>query len=198
MKQETTTIEAAWDGPYAWPGFESENNLRSVPKMPGVYLQTFDYQGGYLICGAGITRRPIPVRLKEHTPKYMDGKFNVLDIDAAQRGIRKEVCHGWGYERKHRSEFEERKSIIVDAARKQLAGYRIFVADVGIQPRVLERLEASIMGNLYEQPPPICDMPDRGMHLAGRRLSETQVTIKNIFKNDCAAVVYGLPAFLEI
>jgi hypothetical protein len=194
MTHEATTIEVTWEGPYGWPGFESANNLRPIPNIPGVYLQTFEYQGGYLIYAAGITRRPVPTRFRDHTRKYMNGEYNVLDIDAAQRGVRKEVWRGWGYAREHREEFEERKAIIVDAVRKQLARFRIFVADVGIQPRILERIEASIMRNLYQQPSPICDIPDKGMQLAPRWDSENQI----IVKSNGVAVLHGLPAFLEI
>lgn len=44
MTHEATTIEVTWDGPYGWSGFESDNNLRPIPQIPGVYLQTFEYQ----------------------------------------------------------------------------------------------------------------------------------------------------------
>lgn len=155
MTYKATVIEVTWEGPYGWPGFESANSLRPIPNIPGVYLQTFEYQGGYLIYAAGITRRSVRTRFRDHTRKYMNGEYNVLDIDAAQRGGRKEVWHGWDYAREHREEFEERKSLIIDAVRKQLTGFRIFVADVGIQPRILERIEASIMRHLYQQPSPI-------------------------------------------
>jgi len=179
MTHEATTIEVTWEGPYGWPGFESENNLRPIPNIPGVYLQTFEYQGGYLIYAAGLTRRPVPTRFRDHTVKYMNGEYNVLDIDATQQGIRKEVWHGWGYAREHREEFEERKSIIIAAVCKQLAGFRIFVADVGTQPRTIERLEASIMNRLYQEQPPFCDIPDKGMMLAPRRESEAVTMVKN-------------------
>ncbi len=191
------TIEVEWDGPYGWPGFEHESNLPPLPKLPGVYLQTFRYKDGYLIYAAGLTRRPVPVRFREHAPKYLSGKYTVLDIAAAQQGVRREIWHGWGYARKHREEFEQRKSIILDAVRKQLAGFRIFVThtvDLRKEERVLERLEAAIMNNLYQQPSPIRDIPDRGMHLAPRRDAETPI----IVRNDCAALLYGLPDFLEI
>lgn len=194
MSDKATIIEVTWDGPYSWPTFESENNLRPIPKIPGVYLQTFEYQDGYLIYAAGLTRRPIPTRFREHTRRYMNGEYNVLDIAAAQQGIRREIWHGWGYARKHRAEFEEQKSIILNAARKQLAGFCIFVADVGRDPRVLERLEASIMSNLYQQPSPLCDIPDRGMQLSPRWDSENLIIIKNNY----SAALHGLHAFLEI
>src|SRR5690242_666134 len=114
MMDETTRIKAIWNGPYGWPGFESGSNLRPIPQIPGVYLQTFEYQGGYLICAAGLTRRSVPERLREHTDKYMNGEYNVLDIASAQNGVRKEIWHGWGYARKHREEFEARKAIILN------------------------------------------------------------------------------------
>ena len=194
MTDKTMTIEVTWKGPYSWPKFESENNLRSIPKKPGVYLQTFKYQDGYLIYAAGITRRPIPTRFGEHTRHYMNGEYNVLDITAAQKGVRNEIWHGWGYARKHREELEERKKIILDAVYKQLAGFRIFITDIGIEPRILERIEASIMINLYKKPSPICDIPDKGMQLSPRWDSENLVLIKN----NCTACIHGLPAFLEI
>ncbi len=102
MADQETTIEVTWDGPYGWPAFESENGLPPIPKISGVvYLQTFKYQGRYLIYAAGLTRRPVPTRFREHTRKYMNGEYNVLDIAAAQQGIRKEIWHGWGYAREH-------------------------------------------------------------------------------------------------
>ncbi len=194
MTHKAATIKVTWEGPYSWPGFENENNLPSIPKIPGVYLQTFEYQGGYLIYAAGLTRRPIPVRFREHTRQYMSGEYTVLDIAAAQQGVRKEIWHGWGYARNHREEFEKRKSKILAAVGKQLTGFRIFVAKMEIEPRILERLEASVMNNLYQQPSPICDIPDRGMQLSSRRDSEDQI----IVKNDCAVFLHGLPIFLEI
>jgi hypothetical protein len=124
----------------------------------------------------------------------MKGKYTVLDLAAVQQGIRKEVWHGWGYAREHRDEFEERKLVILDTVRKQLAGFCIFITDPGIEPRIFERLEASIMSNLYKQPSPICDIPDKGMQLAPRWDSEDPI----IVKDNCAAVLHGIPAFLEI
>lgn len=194
MTNKETEIEIIWAGPYSWPTFESNNNLSPIPECPGVYLQTFEYQDGYLIYAAGLTRRPVPERFREHTLKYMNGEYYVLDIGAAQQGIRKVIWQGWEYAREHRSEFEEQKSMILDAVQKQLAGFRIFVADVGKEARIHERLEASIMNNLYQQSSPICDIPDRGMHLEPRWDSEKPI----IVKNKCEVCIHGLPPWLEI
>jgi hypothetical protein len=134
------------------------------------------------------------MRLREHTRQYMNGAYNVLDVAAAQKGVRKEIWPGWGYARKNREEFEARKAIILDAVRKQLEGFRIFLAEMGQEPRVLERLEASVMMHLYQQQSPISGIPDRGMQLAPRWDSEQPIVVRN----NCTAVLHGLPAFLEI
>jgi len=194
MSRKVRTVEVTWEGPCSWPGYEDRNKLPPIPNLPGVYLLTFKYQNGYLIYAAGLTRRPIPVRFKEHRLKYMDGDYNVLDISAAEQGIRKEIWHGWGYARDHRSEFEENKSKILDAMDKQLAGFYIFVANISGEDRFLERLEASIMNTLYKQITPISDIPDKGMQLSERRGSEEQ----SIVRNNCASILHGLPELLEI
>ena len=188
MILDESIIEIVWTGPYGWPQFEVESDLHPIPKRPGVYLQTVEYQDGYLIYAAGLTRRSIPKRFREHTRKYMSGDYSVLDVAAMQQGVRREIWHGWGWSPEKRAEFEDRKSTILDAVRKQLAGFRIFVADVGVQPRILERLEAAIMSSLYKQPVPFSDIPDKGMMLAPRWKSEAPI----IVNNQCAVILYGL------
>jgi hypothetical protein len=194
MIQPESIINIIWTGPYSWPGLELESKLAPTPSQPGVYLMTVDYLDGYLIYAAGLTRRSIRQRLGEHTRKYMSGDYNVLEITAMQQGVRSEVWHGWGWSPEKRIEFEHRKSEILNAVRKQLAGFRIFTAHLGTEPRLLERLEAAVMNNLYRQPSPFCDIPDKGMMLAPRRNPESAL----LANNQCAAMLYGLPAFLEL
>jgi len=135
-------MEILWTGPYGWPKYEG--HLLCVPQHSGVYLQTVEYRKGYLIYAAGLTARSIRIRLVEHTRKYMSGDYNVLDIGALQRGVRKEIWHGWGWSQEKRVKFRKRKPVILDEVRRQLKGFRIFVAEVGPEKRILERLEASL------------------------------------------------------
>ena len=188
------TMDIEFTGPYSWPKLDVERILPNVPTHPGIYLMTVDYIEGFLIYAAGITRRTIPKRLYEHTIKYMDGDYNVLETESMQQGIRKVVWHGWGWTSEKKATFEKRKAFILDAVHKQLACFRIFVADIGTEPRILERLEASIMNNLYQQPLPLCDIPDRGMMLAPRWDSEKPILVRT----KCEANLYGLPRQIEI
>jgi hypothetical protein len=102
-------IEVEWAGPYAWPTFEGESGLPPIPSRPGVYLWASEYQSGYIIYAAGITRRSIPTRLREHTAQYMRGDYTILDMTAMTRGVRKEIWHGWGWTPEKRKDWEERK-----------------------------------------------------------------------------------------
>jgi len=189
-----TEIDIKWRGPYAWPKFETESNLPAIPKHPGVYLLTSRYENGYIIYAAGITRRPIPQRFREHTRKYLSGDYTILDMDAMKHGIRKEIWHGWRWTPDKRKEYECRKSELLEAARKQLAAFSIFVADVGTEPRILERIEATIMHTLYENAHPFCDIPDRGMQLSPRWKMESPITA---FIHS-SVELYGIPKQLEI
>lgn len=194
MTEAIRILAAVWEGPFSWPGFSVENGLPPIPRTPGLYLQTFEYEDGYLIYAAGITRRPIPIRFKEHTRKYMNGDYNVLDPCAAEKGMRKEIWHGWGYAKAHRHEFENRRPEIQAAAKEQLRQFRIFIAAIGTEERVLERAEASIMNTLACQDHPYCSITDKGMMLAPRWDHEIPV----ILRSQSRSKLHGLPADLEI
>jgi hypothetical protein len=187
----TETIELRWNGPYGWPKYEGP--LPSAPTHAGVYLFTFEYEDGYLVYAAGITRRGIRRRLHEHTRKYLAGEYNILQVEAAQSGRREEVWHGWGWTDAKRREFEVRMDELERAAREQLRSFRVFVTDIN-GDRVLERVEAAVMNTLASACEPYCNIPDEGMHLEQRRDDE-QVLLA---VNRCDKLLYALPDTFEI
>ncbi len=194
MTNKINIQELTWKGPFAWPNFEDENGLKKLPNICGLYLQTFEYEDGYLIYAAGLTRRSAPKRFAEHAKHYLNGDYNVLDMSSITKGVRKLIWRGWTYSKKHRKEFSAKKARIINAVNRQLLGFRIFIAEVDKKHRVLERLEASIMNNLYNQLPPISSIPDQGMQLAPKWDTERPI----IVKNNCDHLLYGLPNYLEI
>jgi len=189
-----TEMQASWLGPYSWPRFEKINGLSELPAFPGVYLLTVEYLSGYLIYAAGLTRRRFRDRFNEHTREYLSGQYTVLNVSDMQLGRRSEVWHGWGWTPAKRAQFADRQTEIREAANRQLAGFRVFVANVETSGRVLERLEAAIMNQLYHEPSPLCDMPDRGMMLAPRRETEEPIAVGNV----CGSTLHGLPASFTI
>ena len=194
MNHNEFTMEVVWTGPYAWPKYEVEASLPPVPRRHGLYIQTVEYCGGYLMCAVGLTRRPIPARLREHTPRFFSGDYTILDMEALRTAVRKEIWHGWGWTPEKRAEFERRKDEIGVAAHRQLAGYRMFVAEVDPRERTLERLEGAIWNLLHGLPKPLGDIADRGVMKAPRWKTEQPIMVKN----RCEAPLHGLPADIEI
>lgn len=187
--KNTLPMRLSWSGPHAWPGYERDG-LSLLPSHSGVYLWTFAHQDGFLLYAAGQTGS-LTERFRKHTSHYMSGDYTILDAAQAKNGIRFEIWHGWGWTTTKRAEYEQRRAELRDAARQQLAEFRIFVADVGPQKRTRERLEAAIMKRLYADGAPL---PDRGMYLAPRRNNEEPISVLNA----CASTLYGLAEQLVI
>lgn len=133
---------------------------------------TVEHRDGFLPFGVGITRRPMRKRFLEHTRSYETGNYNILDLDAAQQGIRKVVWKGWGWTPEKRADYEAQKNEIVAVAQRQMSGTRIFIIDTGITPRLLERMEAAIANHFYKFDDTLFD---RGMLRMSRWQSEEPI-----------------------
>lgn len=185
-------MKLSWTGPHAWPTTNSP-----LPNWPGVYLWTFPYKSGFIVYAAGITRRPLTKRFREHTRSYLNGTYTLFDVTDLTRGIRTERWHGfWSKKRppEKEAEYERRRKELEAIARDQMAACRIFAAELVTERRLLERVEASIMDQLYNSPKPFCDIPDRGMMLAPRWKSEAPITIVS----QAPVVLHGIRAEFEI
>ena len=186
-------LKLKWQGPFSWPGVPPFE-LPLAPALPGVYLLTFPYLDGHLVYAAGITRRSIQKRLKEHTRKYLSGDYTILDPASAAQGKRIEHWHGWGWNPDKRAEYADRRTELQSRALEQLRGFRVFAAAPLTEPRLLERVEAAVMKSVYASTTPVCDLADRGMQLSGRWQSEELMIVRNL----CESRLYGLLPCMEI
>lgn len=188
----TVTIECEWVGPYEWPHRGSH-----LPHWPGIYLWTFPFEQGYIVYAAGITRRSLRSRFREHTRSYLDGTYNLFDVTALCRGLRVQRWQGfWSKKRPAEkvAEFERRREELRELALDQMAACQIFAAQFPTEDRLLERLEAAIMNQLHNSPKPFSDIPDRGMMLAPRWQSETPITVVS----RTGKILYGIQTTFEI
>jgi hypothetical protein len=178
-----------WQGPYSWPLNKKTSEL---PNISGVYLFTFPYLDGYILYCAGITKS-MKTRFRQHTSAYKNGKYTILDVDSATKGVRKEIWHGWEYYKSHKDEFKSQKKDLTDFIDRQLDAFKIFIVEVN-DKRKRERIEGSIMSNVYSSKEPWADLTDRGMRLLPRYNNEMPILIKNKFPNK----LYGVLETLEI
>jgi hypothetical protein len=195
-------IDVTWRGPFTWPGKVGINGLKDLENceyssLCGVYLWTVKYRSGYLIYAAGYTKRPFLTRFREHTRAHRDGFFTVFDMEAMQTGRRKEIWHGF-FTKKRPLErdkmFLRRRSEIEEAVQNQLSKFRVFLAPLNRETRILKRFEGSIMTSLYKAPIPFSTIPDKGMSLSLRWEAEKPILVRNM----SAYKLYGLPDELEI
>jgi hypothetical protein len=189
---EIKVREIEWKGPFSWPSYENENGLDKIPDIEGIYLWTFQYEHGYLVYCAGITKST-KKRFRQHTLEYKTGNYTVFNITAAEKGKREEIWHGWSYARTHRAEFNNRKEEILSEVERQLKSFRVFIAQMP-DKRERARFEAAIMHQIYDSKEPWGQLADRGMSLSKRRKEEMPIVIKNI----CDLKFYGLPKILKI
>lgn len=186
------TEEIIWEGPFSWNGFAHINKLKPIPDTAGVYLFTFEYKDGYILRSAGVTNST-KRRFAQHTREYRKGNYTILDVESAKLGERKEVWHGWEYAKAHRDEFIKHKDFIMESVEKELEAYRLFVAETA-EKRKRERIEFTVVQNIYSSQEPWADLVDRGMALRGRFNKEIPIKIRNI----CSSKIYGLPEILEV
>jgi hypothetical protein len=187
-----TCQDLTWEGPFSWPKFESINKLPKIPNSEGIYLFTFEYKDGYVISGVGITNST-KTRISAHNRKFRKGDYTILNPEAAKKGEREEIWHGWNYAKTHKEEFIDNKTRILQALENQLGEMRIFIAKQK-DKRLRERIEAAIMHNIYVSKEPWSEIADRGMFLKERYNSEMPINTVNIHSK----TIYGLPEELEI
>jgi hypothetical protein len=192
------SVHLRWHGPYSLePGSESLFVARAA-REPGVYLFTSRYHHGYLIYFAGITQRPLAQRIKEHIREYRKGTYNILDARRLAAGQRRVIWRGmWTRKETNTPEvrmlFQSRQERLQPQITSLLSAFRIFLAPLHDEERVLARVESAIMDCLYSAPTPMCSIPDRGMALAVRHADEPPFTVLNTRP----PMLFGLPATFE-
>ena len=99
--QKFDEIPFKWKGPISWP-----KKRERVPDLniEGVYLITFECKNkdGYLLYWAG-HGKDVRGRFSDHTKKFEEGEYTILDVDCASRGIRKEIWP-WKHAESHKNE----------------------------------------------------------------------------------------------
>ncbi len=200
---QPVVVELRWQGPFAWPGMAGSRRVTGLESAEvagscGVYVWTVEHEGGFLVYAAGETRRPFRVRFREHTREYRSGRYTVFNAAAMKRGERKKVWPGFWYSKQRRQaleqEYSQRSSEIARALDELLSSYRVLVAPLPPERRLLQRVEGAIMAALYAAIGPAAVLPDRGMALAPRWPSEAPIRVRSI----SPVLIHGLPDELEV
>jgi hypothetical protein len=192
------SITLNWQGPFAWPGSASTllldwSNEPKIAKSSGVYLWTVEHNGGYLIYTAGLTRSSFQKRFNEHNRNYYRGIYTIFDVPSMQEGKRNIIWPGFWFAKNVPqtlvAEYENRKEELKQATATLLSNYRVFVAEMPKSERLMERVEAAIMFNLYRMSGSGSDIPARGMRLTPKYNYELPIQVYSKVNG----IFHGLP-----
>ncbi|MGH9834020.1 MAG: hypothetical protein ACRD9Y_13445 [Blastocatellia bacterium] len=179
------TLLLNWSGPFVLQGPDGNLLFDSpIASECGIYIFTVIHRDGFLIYLTGWTTRPFKKRLKEHMREYRKGTYTIFNTESLRNGKRDEIWHGMWTKRETNTRemkalFESRHQEINPAIENLLSTFRIFVAPLEAERRVLARIEAAIMNILYSSEEPFCSLPDKGMALAPRWASEQPFLVKS-------------------
>jgi hypothetical protein len=199
MEHSYQALSICWRGPFFLHGDQGELVTKAtIASRSGIYLFTVEYNGCYLIYAAGLTSRSFKIRFLEHMRDYRKGKYTLFDCADLQKGKRTEMWHGMWTKKstntpEMRKSFHSRSVELLPACDKLLSTFRIFLAPLDVEKRILERLEAAIMNNLYSGEEPVCSIPDKGMFLAPRRKTEIPLIVDSV----SSVSLLGLPKKFE-
>lgn len=190
---DDVALTLEFKGPFLWTAAAGATLFDQPDALSGgVYLWTIEFCEGYLPYLAGHTMKSFHARFQEHTRLYFSGVYTVFDSGALRRGTKAKIWPGLWYLKDKRderqAEFRARYTELLPHISELLSLWRVFLAPLPTNRRVLERIEAAIMNSLYAGPPIVRDFPDRGMRLLPRRKAEEEVRIRV----SAPALIYGL------
>jgi hypothetical protein len=185
-----------WSGPHRWPKGGRQACAEALDDG-GVYLFSVEHHGGYLVYCAGHTGH-FWKRFRQHDRLYRNGTYSIFDQKAFAAGKRLVVWPGFWMKKSRPTDlcddFVRRADEIRAARERWLDGYRVFVASVGPEKRIRQRVEAGLMLAFLSAEPPACDMPDQGMSLSARWPWESPIHVKNMSTER----VLGLPSEMDV
>lgn len=171
-----------WHGPYSLIGKDAESVftcLMSAEK--GVYLFTIPFEGKYLVYYVGETGSSFANRLLQHVQSYLNGFYRVFDPEAFEKGEKILIWGGmWKTDRREPKlicDFIDRQPELAPKILLLLKQFRIFLAPVNEEKRIIERLEAEIARSINQQEGIVGRFQDNDIRYRPTKPNEQQLRV---------------------
>ncbi|KXW55483.1 hypothetical protein [Ferrovum sp. PN-J185] len=181
-------IKVDIQGPFGWPNYEDSKPV--LPTKSGVYITCFAYEDSYIPWGVGVTKRKFRTRFMEHTTKFINGDYNILNYEKAIQARRQLAWKGWTWTEEKKAIFLQNKAEILKDAVTQLISTYIFIIELEGIIR-LERLESALVDNFHSKGNILIDT---GMMLSRRWHNEEIINVS--FNRH--SIIHQLPMSLTI
>jgi hypothetical protein len=190
-KVEEKVIE--FEGPYSFIDYGDLPSILKSPLKNGIYLWAIPVDDKELIRYVGMTTRTFGERMLEHLKAYLSGDYGIYDPIELQSGRRVKLWDGY-WRGAAIEDFIKRHEELFPKLFDMLKLYRIYVAPVNGEVRLLERIEAATAKHFYDQGGMVGDFQETGVRYKGRRKDENSV----IVKLECNSQRIILPSTLEV
>jgi hypothetical protein len=154
-----------WCGPYSFIESEGENVFTcSLAEKKGVYLFTIPFEGKYLVYYVGETGASFANRLLQHVQSYLNGFYRIFDPEEFAKGKKVLLWGGmWKTDRREPKlicDFINEQAELAPKIIKFIGQFRIFLAPIDENKRIIERIESEIARSLIQQSGFIGDFQD--------------------------------------
>jgi len=145
-----------WFGPYCLVGNKDENIFTNLlGERKGVYLLAIPFDGKHLVYYVGETGVSFSQRLLQLIPNYLSGFYRLFNPEEFAEGRKILVWGGmWKSDRKDPKfilDFLKRHSELAPKILRFVEQFRVFLAPIDADKRILERIESEIARSINEQ-----------------------------------------------
>lgn len=182
----TARLSVKWYGPYSFVGCEADNVFDCLMgEKKGVYLFTIPFEGKYLVYYVGETGVSFATRLLQHVQSYLNGFYRIFDPEEFVNGNKVLLWGGmWKTDRRNPkliSEFIDRHEEFAPKILVFLKSFRIFLAPIDGDKRIIERIEAEIARSLNQQEGLIGAFQDKDVRYRPTKPNEQQFRVLMTF-----------------
>jgi hypothetical protein len=182
LQMVAAPLSVKWFGPYNFVENQDDNVFTcSMSQSKGVYLFTIPYEGKFLIYYVGETSNSLANRLLQHIQNYLSGFYRVFEPEEFVKGRKVLVWGGmWKPDRKEAqliSEFLKRQSELSPKIVKFVEQFRIFLAPIMEDARIIERIESEIARSVGLQSGVVGDFQDKDVRYRPTRPDEQKFKV---------------------
>jgi len=192
MKNNTSTT-ISFRGPYGFLTSERYPSIFKFPFKKGIYIWTIPFGKNELIHYVGMTSREFKKRMMEHLKGYLSGEYGIDDLKELQKGKNIRVWDGL-WRGADIEDFIGQHDILFPKLLSQIKLYKIYVAPLNCEIRLIERIEAAMANYLRKQDGIIGNFQDPEIRYRRRKESEKTVVVKMEYNSK----IIGLPKILEV
>ncbi|MBM3252738.1 MAG: hypothetical protein FJZ16_00605 [Candidatus Omnitrophica bacterium] len=184
----STEIIIRFQGPFTLLKGNDLPCILESPLKKGIYFWAVPVEDKDLIYYVGITTRAFSKRMIEHLKGYLSGEYGIYEPVELQKGKRLPLPLG------DIEDFIKRHNELYPKLLDSLKLFRVYIAPVSCEKRLLERIESAIAGYLKGHGGLAAGFQNEHVNYRVRRKDENPVVVKL----ECSSKRIDLPPILEV